>query len=486
MSLYYRVLKGVYRDSVALMRVSGDLAATPGVERISVLMGTAANRALFEQAGLLGGGIPAAGPNDLCIAASFGPPATEADVAARVEAALAAAAPEAVEVAAARPRSLRGAGAQGWAVVSVPGPFAAAEAGKAIHLGMDVFLFSNGVSLQDEMALKRLATAHGRLVMGPDAGTALVQGVPLGFCNAWPAGHVGVVAASGTGTQEVACQLARRGIGISQIIGAGSRDLHAEVGGATVRAGLRRLEQDPETEVVLFISKSGGAALRTEKPCIALVLDETGQTPQGAVRAEDTDQAARLVAGLGPSANLTPVQLQAAAAWARSLPEGRRWLRGLFSGGTLALQAVRLIPGAVSAEPAPGTAADPLGGALAALGPGEHRVLDMGDEAFTVGRPHPIVDVALRGEAMRNLTPDTAVVLFDVVLGRLAHPDPAGALAERLQPGPLYVASVCGAPGDPQGYDEQCARLRAAGVWVADGAAQAARIAAAILAEVAA
>ena len=61
--------------------------------------------------------------------------------------------------------------------------------------------------------------------MGPDCGTAIINGVPLCFANVVRRGDIGIVGASGTGTQEVTVIIDKMGGGVSQVIGTGGRDL---------------------------------------------------------------------------------------------------------------------------------------------------------------------------------------------------------------------------------------------------------------------
>src|SRR4030095_10708603 len=123
------------------------------------------------------------------------------------------------------------------ALISVPGDYAAAEALKALAQGLNVMLFFDNVAIADERAIKLYARARTLLVMGPDCGTAIVNGVPLGFANVVRRGDIGLVAASGTGLQEVTCRIHNLGGGISQAIGTGGRDLKDAGGGMPVLQG---------------------------------------------------------------------------------------------------------------------------------------------------------------------------------------------------------------------------------------------------------
>ncbi len=499
-----------YQDSVTLMRLSRDLEAVPGVTAAAAMMGTPHNRELLEQAGLLAPEGADAQPADLIIAVVADSPATAAAARAAAEAALAAKPAPVTGTTAARPRTLAGAlkaepGAN-LALISVPGAYAGAEAEKALRAGLHVMLFSDNVPVATEIALKRRALERGLLMMGPDCGTAIVDGVPLGFANSVDRGRIGLAAASGTGLQEAICTLAREGEGVSQAIGVGSRDLADEVGGLMMLRALELLAGDAATEVVCVVGKPPGAAVarrlaeaaaKLGKPCVAcfpsfavgapsqgLRRPTVGQTEARihiAATLEDAGRAAAALArGTTPAAtefSLPAAEIERLVADAgRGLTPAQRYVRGVYAGGTLAYEAVGLLAQNL-ADVAP---------SLTAGGPG-HRVVDLGEDVFTVGRPHPMIDGHVRREWIDKETRDagTAVLLVDVVGGHGAHPDPAGELlpairAARARRPLAVVASVCGTERDPQPRGTQIARLREAGVIVMDSNAQAARLAAMI------
>jgi succinyl-CoA synthetase alpha subunit len=499
------VQRSVYHDSVTLMRLTHDIERLPGVRRAAAMMGTAPNRSLLGDAGLLDAAGESAGPADLVIAV-VADTAADADAArAAAEAALARH-PVAPAAGPARPRTLAG-GLRArpdatLALISVPGVYAGAEARRALDAGLHVMLFSDNVPLETEVELKRVARERGRFLMGPDCGTAIVAGVPLGFANAVSRGRIGLVGASGTGLQEVSCRLAREGEGVSHAIGVGSRDLSDAVGGATTLAALEALAADAATEVVVVVGKPPGPAVAARliatlaglgKPSVVHfagpgpVSLAPGARPVTTATLEDAALAAvALARGQTPRAvelSLSPAETErVVAAAAGALAPGQRFVRGLYAGGTLAWEAVALL-----AARLPDVAPDVRGG------PG-HRAVDLGDDAFTVGRPHPMIDGTVRREwiAREADDPATAVLLLDLVLGHGAHPDPAGELAPALDAarraaaaarrGLALVGSVTGTERDPQVRSVQVAALRRAGVLVMDSNAQAARLAALIAA----
>jgi succinyl-CoA synthetase alpha subunit len=499
------VMASTYHDSVTLMRLSRDLEAVPGVRAVATMMGTVANRALLDEAGLLTAEGKAAKANDLIVAVT----ADSADVAraalATTEAALASERVAAVSgtSGARRPRTMASAVAAlpdaTLALVSVPGPYAGVEARKALEAGLDVMIFSDNVPLATEIELKRLAVERGRLVMGPDCGTAIVNGVPLGFANAVPRGRIGIAAASGTGLQEVACQVAAAGEGVSHAIGVGGRDLSDEVGGVMLARALAALVADEATSVVCAIGKPPGPAVARRldelgaslgKPCVLHLTGVAAGDPIGGGRwhrAATLEDAARAAVALARGWTPEPLDFSVAVgelarvvteATAGLRPE-QRFVLGLYSGGTLAWEALALLHARIGEVPAE------LGGAR----PG-HRVVDLGEDAFTVGRPHPMLDGRTRREWIEREArdPSLAVLLLDVVLGYGAHPDPAGELLPAISAaragarsagrGLAVIASVCGTDADPQNRGRQKARLEAAGVIVMPSNAQAARLAA--------
>jgi succinyl-CoA synthetase alpha subunit len=496
--------RNFYKDSVALMRISQGVGARPGLGRVSLLMGTPANKDILAQAGLLVPEIAAAAPADLMILVE-GEPAALAAALAEIEEALAgrdsAPAGERREIPA---RSI----AMGLerieratlAQISVPGPYAAAEAIKALKRGVHVFLFSDNVPLAEEQAVKRLAAKKGLLVMGPDCGTAIVAGVPLGFANAVRRGSIGLVGASGTGMQEVSCRIHAAGEGVSHAIGTGSRDVYEEVGGTTLLAGLDLLTKDADTRVIVIVSKPpapavadrvAAAARACGKPVVVLFLGaRLGGGGNVLPVATLEDAAATAVAaarGARPSPAASPADLAA------PLAPSQKHLRGLYSGGTYCAEAqyVWKEDGIATWSNAPIDRKYALPHGAPSRG---HTAIDLGADEFTVGRPHPMIDFTARTERLvaEARDPSTAVVVLDVVLGYGANADPAGELAPAVRQARaiasrdgrhlVIVGFVCGTDGDPQGLADQVAKLREAGVALAPTSTAAARVAARVVA----
>ncbi|HNB47105.1 MAG TPA: hypothetical protein PLL72_23205, partial [Burkholderiaceae bacterium] len=387
--------------------------------------------------------------------------------------------------------------------VSVPGDYAAAEAMKALRLDMDVMLFSDNVPPAAELALKRYAQRQGLLVMGPDCGTAIINGIPLGFANVVRRGPIGVVGASGTGLQEVTSRIHRLGSGISQAIGTGGHDLSAEIGGISMLQGLQALADDPATQVIVLISKPPApavaeavlaAAAASGKPVVVnfLGIDPRSVTRHGIQGAGTLAKAADLAVALAQGGEPVAVPqsmpselLHRFRALCRSMAPTQRHLRALFCGGTFCFEAQLLhaAAGILVASNVPTAGNRPL--APTRIGPG-HSMVDLGDDLFTRGRPHPMIDPTLRDSRLLQEAedPTTAVILFDVVLGHGATADPlagllgaigqarSGALAAGRQL--LFIGHVCGTDQDPQNRSAVVAALRAAEVFVADSSAEAA------------
>jgi FdrA protein len=503
MPVWNVVRKAAYHDSVTLMRLTRDLELVNGVRRAAAMMGTPPNRALLRDAGLLTPDGDTASPNDLIIAVEADELAAAHAGVQATEAALLTSQPSTfTNQTMHRPRTLRTAlqmlDSANLALISVPGLYAGLEAMKALRAGLHVMLFSDNVSVATEIELKRLARAEGLLMMGPDCGTAIINGVPLGFANAVPRGRIGLAAASGTGLQEVSCLIAAAGEGISQAIGVGGRDLSDEVSGLMMGYALEILGADPATEVICVIGKPPGPRtwellqgkfVQLRKPCVVQLSElasAAGSAWQTAATLEDAAQAAvALARGAEPKPIDFTVPNEEIERLIRdatpATQPGQRFVRGIYAGGTLAYEAVSLLR-AILPNVVPGV-----------LGGGEgHSVVDLGEDRFTVGRPHPMIDGTLRREWILKAAQDsaTAVILLDIILGYGAHPDPAGELLPAIQQATrqaqaagrhlAVVASVCGTEQDPQRRSAQIDALHAHGVSVMPSNAQAARLAALI------
>jgi FdrA protein len=518
MTIRHKTYSNLYRDSVALMRLSSDLTNLPGIVQASVVMATAANLALLAEAGLTDGPIDVS-PDKLLIVIDGEDEATIDAAMTAAETALTsapAAIPGGDGLPAIRPKSIVmaagaacAAEAASLALISTPGDYAASEALKALRLGLNIMIFSDNVSLDDEIMLKQLGKASDLLVMGSDCGTAIINGVPLGFANEVRQGHIGIVAASGTGLQQVCCLIDRYGKGVSQAIGTGGRDLQVEVGGTTMSQGLAALAEDPKTSVIVLLSKPPAPdvaariiaeAIAARKPVVINFLGAAaGQISGNNIFAAQTlEHAARIaVAIANGDSQAEPVQsdsdlLREVTAAADRLAAGQRYIRGLFSGGTFCYEAVMLLHDTVGGvwSNTPREAGYLLTDIWSSKA---HTIIDLGADDFTRGRPHPMIDQRLRNDRLilEADDPATAVILFDVVLGHGAHPDPAEAMLPAIEAARksvsaagrdiVLIGSICGTEQDPQCLSRQEKQFSAAGVLLAESNAAAARLAIGVL-----
>lgn len=515
MSVRTKLRTGTYQDSVRLMRLSAQLSDLPGVVRATVAMGTDANRRMLDEAGMLTGEIAEAAPDDLVVAVEAGDDAAaDAAIAASDRLLAEAAAPDrggGIGPAPARTvrRAVAGLGGAELAVVSVAGEFAALEAAHALEAGLHVLLFSDNVSVRDERDLKEAAVRKRLLLMGPGAGTAIIDGVALGFADAVRRGPIGVVAGAGSGLQEITTLIHRGGGGISQAIGTGGRDLKDAIGGLTTRLGIELLADDPETKVIVLLSKPPERVVADQvlelargsgKPVVVGFLggEPTSVTGANLVFAATIEEAAvralqALDRGVGDPFEPGPGVLEALIApEAERAAPSQRFIRGLYSGGSLCDESLLILRKAGLGPVRSNAGGDPTLMLADAWRSEGHTLVDLGEEEFTRGRPHPMIDLRIRQERLlaEANDPETRVILLDVVLGYGAHPDPASALAPTIAQARAVaeaagrylpvVAHVCGTDLDPQGLARQEEALRSVGVVVASTNAQAARLTAAI------
>ncbi len=510
MTVQGQIRTGLYFDSVTLMMVGRDLLALEHVADAAVVMATRENKALLRSAGLWTEQFEATGDTDLILA---------------VKAETAEAAAAALEAAAARlqqARTRRKAGEQhlsasiesavralpgaNVALISIAGRYAAEQARQALESGLHVMLFSDNVCVASEIALKRLAREKGLLLMGPDCGTAILNGVPLAFANAVNRGDIGIVAASGTGLQEVSTILSNEGAGVSQAIGTGGRDVQQEVGGIMFLEALAALRDDPATRIVVLISKPphetvlrriGEAVAGIGKPVIAVFLGggEAMVRQYGMIPAATLEEAALMAAALSKCRHAEaarkflearqPEIQDAAAREAARFTAPRKYIRGLFSGGTFCAEAQLIFRAHAIGHVYSNAPLAPFALLADVWKSQAHTLIDLGEDAFTVGRPHPMIDYSLRNRRILEEAndPETAVILLDVVLGYGANPDPAGELVPVIAAAPgrvTFVCSITGTPQDPQDRRRVESALRTAGVRVFPSNAAAAEFAAQI------
>jgi succinyl-CoA synthetase alpha subunit len=505
------IKQGEYFDSVTLMLVSKEINSREGIIDSGVVMGTEENRAILNASGLLLPEFEHSSDTDLLVA-----------VKAENEAALTLLIKELDGIfnsirkkkggsKAFNPRSLDGAlkamSDANLSLISVAGKYAAQEAMKALKNGLHVMIFSDNVCVEDELKLKTYASKQGLLVMGPDCGTAIINGVPLAFANVVNKGNIGIVAASGTGLQETSCIISNQGAGISQAIGTGGRDVKKEIGGIMFLEALKALKNDPQTEVILLVSKpphdSVLEKIATEiktitKPIVGIFI---GADPEiikkaGAIPATTLEMAALTAVFLSQGKNIADLkthleeqnkQIKAQAIELAKTLKGKN-LRGLFSGGTLCDETQLILKehiGYVNSN----TPLHPDYMLKDAWKPTGHAVIDLGDDDFTVGRPHPMIDYSLRNKKIIDEAenPDTAILLLDIVLGYGSnlHPEeelvPNFIKAKKLRPDLLILCSITGTDKDPQNKANVKEALENAGAVVMPSNAAASELTAQIL-----
>jgi FdrA protein len=496
------VVDNRYYDSVVLMNAAGKIKEAVGARQVSLMMGTDANKELLGTLGLLTPEGQAANPGDLIVAIKAdSPDALQAAIPA-LEEALAPAA--AGDDDAYNPRSLDGAMEMlpgiNLAVVSIPGEYGEWEVDKLLDRGIHVMLFSDNVPLEAEIALKKKGQRLGLLVMGPDCGTSIIGGVALGFANRVRRGNIGMVAAAGTGIQEVSTLIHKMGSGISHAIGTGGRDLSKDVGGITMKMGIEALLCDPGTDVLVLVSKPPhpdvekeiyGLLKGSKKPVIINFLGSDGKEAQAmGFHFSPTMEGAALMAveaaGGRGSLPLPAGLKEMAQKEAARLSPGQKYMRGLYSGGTLANE-TRLILEAEGFHIWSNVTKDPNSKMKDPFHSARHTLVDMGDDIFTKGAPHPMIDQTKRIDRILEeaADPETAVILLDLVLGYGAHPGPAAELAMTIEKARhaaseagrhiVFAASVCGVPEDPQDSEKERKIMEDAGVLVFPSNASATR-----------
>jgi len=488
------IRKNQYYDSVFLMGISKRISDVSGVQQNAVLMGSETNKGLLADIGIHDAQIDSAQPNDLIVVVIADTSQTVNDVLGKLDEYLLGG----VQVAnTSNPHSFEDGLAQkphaNLVVISVPGEYAAREARKALEAGLNVFLFSDNVSIEDELELKQFAAEKKLLVMGPDCGTSLIGGVGIGFANVVRKGQIGAIGAAGTGLQEFTSQVHNAGFGISHAIGTGGHDLSDSIGGLTTLAALDALEADSATKVIAIISKPPGAKTLARlskqtctKPVIGCFLGTRAGSHEANVnfqRAFTIDRAVQFSINLAggesviEKAEFTPEELAWTSREKALWHSEQKYVRGVFAGGTFCYQSQQIFrdAGIVIHSNAPLEAKDKLHDSDHSV---EHTIVDMGSDEYTLGRPHPMIDGTLRKQ--RILTeardPQTAVLLLDFILGYNASMDPVGELLDAIigakqtaqkRGGNLtVVASICGTDGDPQDLNLQIKLLKEAGVIV--------------------
>lgn len=498
--LHTIIEKNSYHDSIVLMLLTNHLKEIAGVNNVQVMMGTPANKDIFKTGGLATPELDQATPNDMVVV-------VDVDDEALIDQVVAESKNYLEEQSQAKEDEGTTERVRTWdkalevgkdaplALISIPGVYAAPEIERALDAGKHVFCFSDNVSIEDEARLKKLAHEKGLLLMGPDCGTGVANGIPLAFANRTRRGEIGIVGASGTGIQEVATTIHKLGGGVTNAIGTGGRDLKAAVDGTTLKDGVALLDQDPSVKVIVVISKPPAKEVRdsvmdllraAHKPVVVVFMGERpDHHEEGLYQAYTLEETAHLAVDLLNGQQPTAVAEELPVPDVK-LAEGQKNIKAYYSGGTLAYEAATMINDTVGLNAESG-----VDGAI--LNQDGYEVLDLGDDVYTQGRPHPMIDATVRKQMMTDAgqDPETAVILIDDVLGYGTHDDMAGELAPTIkkviadakaQGRELpVVATIVGTDLDIQDYAGQKKTLEEAGAVVCQSNAQAVKVALALI-----
>ncbi len=482
------VKKGSYHDSVVLMLLTNHISTIEGVKKVSIMMATPANKDIFKQSGLDTEELMAATANDMVVVADVDDDSLLDTIMAEVDEyfkkqSTESSGQKAAESVKSWEKALKKLPDANLAVISIPGAYAALEADRALDEGLNVFMFSDNVKLEDEVKLKKKAHEKGLSVMGPDCGTGIIQSVPIAFTNSVAPGSIGIIGASGTGIQELTTIIDRLGEGVTNAIGIGGRDLNAAVGGITMMDMIDAMEDDDSVKVLIIISKPPAKEVRDRiaarlsdfsKPVVTLFVGEKPEYhEENFYHTYTLDEAARLAVSLVRGTEIPEAKADVDESTFFKAEE-KKTIKAYYSGGTLANEAAMLIKDALDVKVPP----EDIEGYMLQLD--GNVVVDLGDDAYTQGKPHPMIDPAKRIECMQDAIDDesTGVILLDIMLGYGSHPDMAGALlpsiielrdrAAALGRKVFFVATVCGTRRDFQGYDEAVSKLKDAGVIVCE------------------
>lgn len=490
--LHTVIQKNNYQDSIVLMLLTNQLLTLQGIKNASVMMGTPANKDIFKTSGLYTDDMATATSNDMVLVLDMQDQSVIETVMVEIERFLndqsktdADEGPESVKT---WDKALSMGADADVVVLSVPGTMAANEIETALAADKHVFCFSDNVSLADEARLKKMAHKKGLLLMGPDCGTGIINGIPVAFTNAIRKGKIGVVGASGTGIQEVTTLIHKLGEGVTQAIGTGGRDLNEAVGGITMQDSILALENDPETEVIVVISKPPAPAVRDQvlhllrnsrKPAVTIFLGEAPTDhEENLYRAYTLEEAAQIAVQLLRHENIQLAQSDEPESTITFSTEQHQ-IKGFYSGGTLAYEAAMLIEAGLYLS-VPNDHEDGF-----ILNAGGHQIIDLGDDMYTQGKPHPMIDPTKRKELLRKAgsDPQTAIILLDIVLGYGSHKDMASELAPTIKElkaqamdanrALVVIATIVGTELDPQDASAQAAILEEAGVVLCQSNAQA-------------
>ncbi|MBN4050771.1 MAG: FdrA family protein [Alkaliphilus sp.] len=518
------IKKNTYYDSVYLMRITKEIEKTEGVIDVLVGMGTELNKELVSSLSMMTKEIESLGPNDFFVVAKIKREEIMGVVTKKIDSLMNEKKKNNVKEhsPATLDSALKYNPEINFALISLPGEYAIEEAKKALEKNLHVMLFSDNISVEKEIELKLFAKQKGLLMMGPDCGTAIINGIPLAFANEVSRGNIGIISASGTGAQEVSVLIDKLGSGISQLIGTGGRDLKDEIGGITMIQAIEALEKDENTKIIVLISKppsenvaekifkmlnnskknyvvnfigSESKNVSNSKTHFAYSLEETAKMAvelanKSTVRNKEVD--AKCKKAIEELKAKEKEAIASAKNMVGNLSVQRKYMRGLFTGGTLALEAMNILRGR-GMEVYSNLAGDERFILSNANDSYRNACVDLGDDVFTRGRPHPMIEPSIRNERLIKeiRDEDVLVILMDCVLGYGSHENPAGEIANTLNlakkdmtneenDSPIIVVSIIGTNKDPQNLKESIIDLENAGAIVVFSTAQATRIVAEI------
>lgn len=493
-----------YIDSVSLMAMSTKANQIEGVKQAIIAMGTQMNKEVMQNVGLFNDQVAAAEASDLLITLRLEAEADQTEILSAIEAILdrkekqtASAVDKIYHTIADAVEEQADAN---LALISVNGKFATREARQALNHNLNVMMFSDNVSIEDEIELKELATEKGLLMMGPDCGTAIIDNIGLGFANKVRQGNIGIIGASGTGSQEIAVRIHEFGGGISQLIGTGGRDLSLEVGGRMMLMAIERLAEDPDTDVIVLVSKPPADSVKEKvlsrvkalnKPVVIWFVGQLKEKQEGNVYFADMSKNAALkaveLAGVDLSnSDLHPLNLPLIQEVKRKLKPEQQYIRGLFTGGTLASEAYYIAKQTYERVYSNLTKESETQDLYHVEG---HSFIDFGADEYTNGKPHPMIDPSTRLEAFKEIAgdPNVGVILLDFVIGYGAHEDPVGSMMEAIIEAKTQAAKagrhleivgyVLGTDLDKQNLQGQFAKLEQAGATYASSMQNAALLA---------
>lgn len=492
--IYGLIKKNTYQDSVNLMLLSSKLSKLEGINKVSIMMGTPANKEIFQNTGMDAAEFQDATPNDICIAVDTDNESLVSNVSNELDNFIKDLSSKSKDKKLTTSRTLDGAlnnlPDANLALISLPGEYVFKEADRLLDKNINTFIFSDNVSIEEEKKLKEKAHNKGLIVMGPDCGTGIISSIPLAFANIVQKGNIGIVGASGTGIQEVTSIIGRNGGGISHAIGIGGRDLSEEIGGISAIDALKMLNEDDNTDVIVFISKPPAPSVKDkvietfktlDKKVVALFLGEKPENSEdNIIYVWTLEEAGYQALMISRTSGNYRKNLQGILEKLDTIKsnQNQRKIHGYYGGGTLAGEASILLKDYFNIK----DSKNPEGYMLNYEG---HEIIDFGDDKYTKGRPHPMIDPSTRIDILNKLIEkeDVAIVLFDNVLGYGSNDDMAGALAPEIKKvieyknskgqDILFIASVCGTEEDKQVYSSQVTELKEAGVLVLDTNAEA-------------